>query len=198
MSRFLQQRLAELLSLVIGKSQAHAPLNMTILVYWVILYHASFWFAMGVEKNILILTKNYFPLTHYFMKALLSFRQRTAPLKSKMHPPLNRSCTPFDGFYQNYGSLPAGACPAPDPLSFMVADFLLPPIGMIRWERFDARRDGHFPSWLFVVKLQSRSISLFVNFTMWGRAPAPNPLSFIGSGFFCCHTKSCISTRTVL
>ena len=88
MSRFLQQRLAELLSLVIGKSQAHAPLNMTILVYWVILYHASFWFAMGVEKNILILTKNYFPLTHYFMKALLSFRQRTAPPKIKNAPPL--------------------------------------------------------------------------------------------------------------
>ncbi|MFQ9842859.1 MAG: hypothetical protein ACLRWU_13680, partial [Ruminococcus sp.] len=97
----LQQRLAELLSLVIGKSQAHAPLNMTILVYWVILYHASFWFAMGVEKNILILTKNYFPLTHYFMKALLSFRQRTAPPKIKNAPPPNRNCTPLTGFYQN-------------------------------------------------------------------------------------------------
>ena len=23
------------------------------------------------------------------------------PLKSKMHPPLNRSCTPLLGFYQN-------------------------------------------------------------------------------------------------
>ena len=36
-----------------------------------------------------------------------------------------------------------------NPLSFMVADFLLPPIGMIRWEKFDARCDGHCPSWLF-------------------------------------------------
>ena len=26
------------------------------------------------------------------------------PLKSKMHPPLNRNCTPLTGFYQNYGS----------------------------------------------------------------------------------------------
>ena len=126
MSRFLQQRLAELLSLVIGKSQAHAPLNMTILVYWVILYHASFWFARSVEKNILILTKNYFPLTHYFMKALLSFRQRTAPPKIKNAPPPNRNCTPFDGFYQNYGSLPAGACPCTQSAIIMVADFFAP------------------------------------------------------------------------
>nr|DAM79203.1 MAG TPA: hypothetical protein [Caudoviricetes sp.] len=28
------------------------------------------------------------------------------PLKSRTAPPLNRSCTPLTGFYQNYGSLP--------------------------------------------------------------------------------------------
>lgn len=99
--RFLQQRLAELFSLVIGKSQAHALLNMTISVYLVILYHASFWFARGVEKNILILTKNYFSLTHCFMKALLFLWQRTAPPKIKNAPPPNRNCTPLTGFYQN-------------------------------------------------------------------------------------------------
>jgi hypothetical protein len=54
MSRFFQQRLAELLSLVIGKSQARASLNMTVSVYLVILYRASFWFARGVEKKSLI------------------------------------------------------------------------------------------------------------------------------------------------
>ena len=61
---------------------------MTVLVLLVILYCASLWFARGVEKNIRILTKNYFPLTHYFMKALLSFRQRTAP-------PQIQNCTPL-------------------------------------------------------------------------------------------------------
>ena len=96
--RFLQQRLAELLGLVIGKSQAHAPLNMTISVYLVILYHASFWFARGVEKNILILTKNYFPLTHCFMKALLFLWQRTAPPSElKLHP-LTRFLSKFESF----------------------------------------------------------------------------------------------------
>ena len=54
MPRFLQQCLAELLSLVIGKSQARASLNMTVSVYLVILYRASFWFARGVEKKSLI------------------------------------------------------------------------------------------------------------------------------------------------
>ena len=54
MSRFLQQRLAELLSLVIGKSQGRTSLNMTISVLLVILYRAFFWFAMGVEKKSLI------------------------------------------------------------------------------------------------------------------------------------------------
>ena len=52
--RFLQQRLAELLSLVIGKSQGRTSLNMTISVLLVILYRAFFWFAMGVEKKSLI------------------------------------------------------------------------------------------------------------------------------------------------
>ena len=65
MSRFFQQRLAELLSLVIGKSQAYASLNMTVLVCSVILYRVSFSFASGVEKNIRILTKNYFHLSHW-------------------------------------------------------------------------------------------------------------------------------------
>ena len=102
MSRFLQQRLAELLSLVISKSQAYASLNMTILVCLVILYRLSFSFASGVEKNIRILTKNYFHPSHWFTKALLFLWQRTAPpLKSKMHPPPNRNCTPLTGFYQN-------------------------------------------------------------------------------------------------
>ena len=54
MSRFLQQRLAELFSLVIGKSQAHASLNMTDPVLPVILYRAFFWFARGAEKKTLI------------------------------------------------------------------------------------------------------------------------------------------------
>lgn len=54
MSRFLQQRLAELVSLVIGKSQAHASLNMTTLVLLVILYRVSFWFARGADKKTLI------------------------------------------------------------------------------------------------------------------------------------------------
>ena len=54
MSRFLQQRLAELLGLVIGKSQACAPSNMTVLVCLVILYRASFRFARGAGKNSLI------------------------------------------------------------------------------------------------------------------------------------------------
>ena len=35
--------------------------------------------ARGAGKNIRILTKNYFPLTHYFMKALLFLWQSTAP-----------------------------------------------------------------------------------------------------------------------
>ena len=68
MSRFLQQRLAELLSLVIGKSQAHASLNMTILVLLVILYRASFWFARGVEKKTLI------KRSAVFQKETLEFR----------------------------------------------------------------------------------------------------------------------------
>ena len=64
--RFLQQRLAELLSLVIGKSQGRTSLNMTISVLLVILYRAFFWFAMGVEKKSLIkrsavLQKGMFP-----------------------------------------------------------------------------------------------------------------------------------------
>jgi hypothetical protein len=55
MSCFLQQRLAELLGLVIGKSQALASLNMTVLVHLVILYRASFSFARGAGKNSLII-----------------------------------------------------------------------------------------------------------------------------------------------
>ena len=51
MSRFLQQRLAELLGLVIGKSQARASFNMTGLVLLVILYRISFRFARGAGKN---------------------------------------------------------------------------------------------------------------------------------------------------
>ena len=51
MSRFLQQRLSELLVLVIGKSQVRVSLNMTTLVYLVILYRASFRFARGTGKN---------------------------------------------------------------------------------------------------------------------------------------------------
>ena len=51
MPRFLQQRLAELLGLVSGKSQAHASSNMTVLVLLVILYRASFWFARGAGKK---------------------------------------------------------------------------------------------------------------------------------------------------
>ena len=51
MSCFLQQRLAELLGLVIVKSQARASLNMTVLVRLVILYRASFSFARGAGKN---------------------------------------------------------------------------------------------------------------------------------------------------
>ena len=54
MSRFLQQCLAELLGLVIGKSQAHASLNMTDSVLSVILYRVSFCFARGAEKKSLI------------------------------------------------------------------------------------------------------------------------------------------------
>ena len=72
MSRFLQQRLAELLSLVIGKSQAHASLNMTDSVFSVILYRAFFWFAMGVEKKSLI--------KHYIGFVNLLFN-RSAPTK---------------------------------------------------------------------------------------------------------------------
>ena len=79
---------------------------MTVSVLLVILYRAFFWFAMGVEKNIRILTKKLFPLTHYYMKALLFLWQRTAPPKIKNAPPPNRNCTPLTGFYQNYGSLP--------------------------------------------------------------------------------------------
>ena len=71
---------------------------MTALVLLVILYRAFFWFARGVEKNIRILTKNYFPLTHYFMKALLFLWQRTAPPKIKNAPPPDRNCTPLNGF----------------------------------------------------------------------------------------------------
>ena len=55
MSCFLQQRLAELLGLVIGKSQARASLNMTVLVRLVILYRASFGFARGAGENSLII-----------------------------------------------------------------------------------------------------------------------------------------------
>ena len=55
MSCFLQQRLAELLGLVIGKSQARASLNMTVLVHLVILYRTSFSFARGAGKNSLII-----------------------------------------------------------------------------------------------------------------------------------------------
>ena len=66
---FLQQRLAELLSLVIGKSQAHAPpLNMTTLVLLVTLYRASFWFARGAEKKTLI------KRSAVFQKETLEFR----------------------------------------------------------------------------------------------------------------------------
>ncbi|WP_279056568.1 hypothetical protein, partial [Gemmiger formicilis] len=54
MSCFLQQRLAELLGLVIGKSQARASLNMTVLVHLVILYRVSFSFARGAGINSLI------------------------------------------------------------------------------------------------------------------------------------------------
>ena len=52
MSRFFQQRLAELLGLVSGKSQARASSNMTVLVLLVILYRASFWFARGAGKKL--------------------------------------------------------------------------------------------------------------------------------------------------
>ena len=79
---------------------------MTVSVLLVILYRAFFWFARGVEKNIRILTKKLFPLTHYSIKALLFLWQRTAPPKIKNAPPPNRNCTPVTGFYQNYGSLP--------------------------------------------------------------------------------------------
>ena len=51
MSRFLQQRLAELRGFVIGKSQARASLNMTVLVCSVILYRASFRFTRGTGKT---------------------------------------------------------------------------------------------------------------------------------------------------
>ena len=66
--RFFQQRLAELLSLVIGKSQSHVPLNMTTLVLLVILYRASFWFARGAEKKTLI------KRSAVFQKETLEFR----------------------------------------------------------------------------------------------------------------------------
>ena len=45
---------AKLLGLVIGKSQAHASLNMTNSVLLVILYRVSFCFARGAEKKSLI------------------------------------------------------------------------------------------------------------------------------------------------
>ena len=71
---------------------------MTISVLLVILYRAFFWFARGVEKNIRILTKNYFPLTHYFMKALLFLWQRTAPPKVKNATPSKPLLHPLNGF----------------------------------------------------------------------------------------------------
>ena len=79
-SRFLQQCLAELLSLVIGKSQGCASSNMTVLVLLVILYRVSFWFARGAGKNMLILTEKLFSLNAMF--------QEGAPLPSA------KSCTP--------------------------------------------------------------------------------------------------------
>ena len=33
-------------------------------------------------------------------------RIKLHPFKTKMHPPLNRNCTPLTGFYQNQSHLP--------------------------------------------------------------------------------------------
>ena len=54
------------------------------------------------------------PIKNNTLLLLHSNRRATqesiAPLKLRIAPPLNRSCTPFQGFYQNYGSLPYLYC----------------------------------------------------------------------------------------
>ena len=57
--------------------------------------------------------KKLFSLNTLFHEgAPLPLAKNCTPLKSKMHPPPNRNCTPLTGFYQNYGSPPSkiGKC----------------------------------------------------------------------------------------
>lgn len=77
---------------------------MTISVLLVILYRV-FSDLQGCREKHTHFSKKSFSLNTLFHEgAPLPLAKNYTPLKSKMHPPLNRNCTPLMGFYQNHGS----------------------------------------------------------------------------------------------
>ena len=67
------------------KAKIESFKNMTVLVLLVILYHATFYFARGARKNILILTEK-----SGRFNAML--QDNTAPAKWRIAPLLNNFC----------------------------------------------------------------------------------------------------------
>ena len=77
---------------------------MTISVLLVILYRI-FSGLQEVRGKHMHFNKKLFSLNTLFHEgAPLPLAKNCTPLKSKMHPPPNRNCTPLTGLYQDYGS----------------------------------------------------------------------------------------------
>lgn len=77
---------------------------MTISVLLVILYRVFSGLQECKEKHTHFNKKLFSLNTLSHEGAPLPLAKNCTPLKSKMHPPPNRNCTPLTGFYQNYGS----------------------------------------------------------------------------------------------
>ena len=66
--------------------------------------------------------------------------------------------------------------------------FSFPPIGRIRWEGFDARCDGHCPSWLFCYQTLVPLNKFVCKLYNVGGVPLHlNPLSFMVADFLLPH-----------
>ena len=67
-------------------------------------------------------------------------------------------------------------------------------MGTIRWERYDIRRGGHFPSRVFVNTQSHRCDNLCVTFTNSGACPCTrSALLYVGRFFYC---RSSILSKT--
>ena len=100
-SRQPKKRLVKLFCFIVGKSQARSPSKWPFWFFWSY-YTVFFLLCKGCGEKHTHFNKKLFSLNTLFHEgAPLPLAKNCTPLKSKMHPPPNRNCTPLTGFYQN-------------------------------------------------------------------------------------------------